>query len=315
MAVDLSVVIPVLNEEENLPELYRRLTAVLPGTVGSYEIVFVDDGSTDTSWALICGLAASDPHVRGVSFSRNFGHQMAFSAGLDHAAGEAVVIMDADLQDSPELIPALVARWREGYDVVYAVRARRAGETVFKKVTAAAFYRLLHRITRIKIPVDTGDFRLMGPKALAAFARMPERHRFTRGMVAWMGFRQIGVEYDRPARFAGETKYTMKRMLRLASDGIMSFSYQPLQVASWLGGAVLVASLGVLATLLGRGLLGLGWSRMLALIAAMTFLGGTQLVGIGLLGEYVGRILDESKHRPLYLVQDTVGNPVAPVRP
>jgi len=314
MAVELSVVIPVLNEEENLPELYRRLTAVVPGSVGSYEIVFVDDGSTDTSWALIANLAASDSHVRGVSFSRNFGHQMAFSAGLDHAAGEAVVIMDADLQDSPELIPALVARWREGYDVVYAVRAKRAGETIFKKVTAAGFYRLLHRITRIKIPIDTGDFRLMGPKALAAFARMPERHRFTRGMVAWMGFRQIGVEYDRPARFAGETKYTMRRMLRLASDGIMSFSYQPLQVASWLGGAVLVASLGVLATLLGRGVLGLGWSRMLALIAAMTFLGGAQLVAVGLLGEYVGRILDESKHRPLYLVQDTVGDPVTASR-
>jgi glycosyltransferase involved in cell wall biosynthesis len=307
VSVELSVVVPVYNEQESVPELYRRLTAALSDVVRSFEILLVDDGSNDRSWEIVCELAARDARVKGLSFSRNFGHQMAFTAGLDHASGDAVVIMDADLQDPPELLPQLVARWREGYDVVYAVRARRAGETAFKLFTAAVFYRLLRRITRVDIPVDTGDFRLMSRKAVEAFRRMPERHRFTRGMVAWLGFRQVGVSYARAARHAGETKYPLRKMLRLASDGITSFSYIPLQVASWAGLAVsALASLAVVAALAVR----LGGGRMPAwaiVAAALALLGGLQLVAVGLLGEYVGRVLDEVKGRPLYLVRETVG--------
>ncbi|HPS79061.1 MAG TPA: glycosyltransferase family 2 protein, partial [Thermoanaerobaculaceae bacterium] len=238
--VELSVVVPVFNEVENIPELHRRLTVVMQGLVSSYEIVFVDDGSRDRSWSAVQVLGSADDHVKGLSFSRNFGHQMAFAAGLDHARGRAVVIMDADLQDPPEVIPELVARWREGYEVVYAQRASRAGETAFKLFTAAAFYRLLNRITNVEIPVDTGDFRLMSAKAVEAFRRLPERHRFTRVMVAWMGFRQIGVTYERAARRAGETKYTLRKMVRLANDAVTSFSRLPLQVALWLGVAALM---------------------------------------------------------------------------
>jgi glycosyltransferase involved in cell wall biosynthesis len=314
VSVELSVVVPVYNEDESVPELYRRLTEVLRGAVESYEILLVDDGSNDRTWEIIRGLAARDARVKGLSFSRNFGHQMAFTAGLDRASGDAVVIMDADLQDPPELLPELVGRWREGYDVVYAVRARRAGETAFKLFTAAAFYRLLRRITRVDIPVDTGDFRLMSRQAVDAFRRMPERHRFTRGMVAWIGFRQVGVAYDRAPRHAGETKYPLRKMLRLASDGITSFSYIPLQLATWVGLAVVgVASISLLAALTAR--LGWGGVPMWAIaVAALGVLGGAQLVAIGMLGEYVGRVFDEVKGRPLYVVRETVGFSPAPER-
>jgi dolichol-phosphate mannosyltransferase len=307
VSTELSVVLPVLNEEANIPEVYRRLLAVLPGAVSSFEIVFVDDGSTDRTWPILSELAATDPRVKGVRFSRNFGHQMAFAAGLDHAAGDAVVIMDADLQDPPELLPELVARWREGYEIVYAVRASRAGETFLKKFTAAAFYRTLRRITQVDIPVDTGDFRLMGRRAVDAFLRMPERHRFTRAMVSWMGFRQVGVRFQRPPRHAGETKYHLRRLLRLASDGLVSFSHLPLQIATWLG--ILVSALAVLGFMVaaGLGLAGVWWRNWVPLFAGLFFLGGVQLWTIGLLGSYVGRIFDEVKRRPLYLVQETVG--------
>ena len=311
MSVELSVVVPVFNEEESVPELYRRLTEVLAGVVGSYEIVLVDDGSRDRSWTLIKELAARDARVKGVSFSRNFGHQMAFTAGLDHVDGDAVVIMDADLQDPPELIPELVARWREGYDVAYAVRARRAGETVFKLATAAAFYRLLRRITNVEIPVDTGDFRLMSRKAVEAFRRLPEHHRFTRGMVSWLGFRQVGVPYHRAPRHAGETKYPLKKMLRLASDGITSFSYLPLQVASWVGTAVSAAALVAIVVELVLKAAGSGPAWVWVALSGLALLCGLQLVAVGLLGEYVGRVFDEVRGRPLYLVQETVGLGVA----
>jgi len=307
VSIELSVVIPVFNEEESVPEIYRRLAEVLPRTVASHEIVFVDDGSRDRSWELVKQIAARDPRVKGVSFSRNFGHQMAFTAGLDHVAGDAVVIMDADLQDPPELLPELVARWREGYDVAYAVRAKRAGETVFKLATAATFYRLLRRITNVDIPVDTGDFRLMSRKAVEAFRRLPEHHRFTRGMVAWLGFRQIGVPYNRAPRHAGETKYPLKKMLRLASDGITSFSYLPLQIASWLGLAVSAVALAAfLAALIAKAAgSALAWTWVA--IAGLALLGGVQLIAIGLLGEYLGRVFDEVRGRPLYLVREKVG--------
>lgn len=315
MSAELSVVVPVYNEEESVPELYRRLAATLPGVVRSFEVVLVDDGSSDRTWGIIRDLAARDGRVKGLSFSRNFGHQMAFTAGLDHADGDAVVIMDADLQDPPELLPELVARWREGYDVVYAVRARRHGETAFKLFTAAAFYRLLRRITRVDIPVDTGDFRLMSRKAVEAFRRMPERHRFTRGMVAWLGFRQVGVPYARAARHAGETKYPLRKMLRLASDGITSFSYVPLQLATWVGLAVAGVSLLGLAVAVAVRVSGGSMPAWAFAAAALALLGGVQLVAVGLLGEYLGRVLDEVKRRPLYLLRDSVGLGSADQRP
>ena len=308
----LSVVVPVFNEEGNLAELHRRLAAVLPSVVDSWEIVFVDDGSRDRSWQLIRDLAAADPHVRGVRFSRNFGHQMAFAAGLDHAGGEAVVIMDADLQDPPELIPELVARWREGHEVVYAVRTRREGETLFKKLTAKLFYRLLRRITQVEIPVDTGDFRLMGRRALEAFRRLPERHRFTRGLVAWVGFSQVGVPYARAARKAGETNYPLRKMLRFAVDAITSFSHVPLQLATWLGFLTSLFAFAYIVVVVVLKFVGISWPGYTSLMAAILFLGGVQLVMIGLLGEYLGRVYDEVKGRPLYLVQETVGSDPGP---
>lgn len=312
MSIELSVVVPVYNEEENIPELHRRLGVVLAPLVSSYEIVFVDDGSADRTWTVVSELAAADPRVKGLSFSRNFGHQAAFTAGLDHASGEAVVIMDADLQDPPELLPELVARWREGYDVVYAQRSKREGETAFKLVTAAAFYRLLRRLTQVDVPVDTGDFRLMSAKAVAAFRRMPERHRFTRGLVAWMGFRQIGVQYVRAARRAGETKYTMRKMMRLATDGLTAFSRLPLLLALWTGAFLLTAGVVGALAFVGVRLSGTYASGLWGLAAGVVALAGVQLVGLGLLGEWVGRIYEEVKRRPLYLVQDTANLGPAP---
>jgi dolichol-phosphate mannosyltransferase len=304
---ELSVVVPVFNEEENIPELYRRLRAVLPQVVQEWEILFVDDGSRDRSWELIRTLAAQDPRVRGLRFSRNFGHQMAFAAGLDHARGQAVVIMDADLQDPPELIPELVAKHREGYEVVYAVRVARHGETAFKKLTAKLFYRLLARITAVQIPLDTGDFRLMGPRAVEAFRRLPERHRFTRGLVAWLGFPQTGVPYERAPRHAGTTKYPLRKMLRFALDAITSFSHLPLQLATWLGFVVSAFAFFYILVVLALKVAGISWPGYTSLMAAILFLGGVQLLMVGLLGEYVGRIYDEVKHRPLYLVAEKVG--------
>ncbi len=309
MSVELSVVVPIYNEQESVPELIARLHEALAGVVRSYEVILVDDGSSDRTWEIIGAAAARDARIKGLSFSRNFGHQMAFTAGLDHADGDAVVIMDADLQDPPELLPELIARWREGYDVVYAVRARRHGETAFKLLTAAAFYRLLRRITRVDIPVDTGDFRLMSRRAVLAFRRMPERHRFTRGMVSWLGFRQAGVPYVRAARHAGETKYPLRKMLRLASDGITSFSYLPLQLATYLGLLVSGLAFVALAATLVLKLAGAHLAWVWVALSALALLGGAQLVAVGLLGEYVGRVLDEAKRRPLYLVRETVGLP------
>ncbi|MFZ5788346.1 MAG: glycosyltransferase family 2 protein [Acidobacteriota bacterium] len=308
MAPELSVVVPVFDEEANIPELHRRLVAALEPLAISFEVVFVDDGSRDRSWRLVRELAALDPRVRGVSFSRNFGHQMAFAAGLDHARGRAVVIMDADLQDPPELVPELIAKWREGYEVVYAVRAGREGETWFKKATAAAFYRILRGITSVEIPLDTGDFRLMGPRALEAFRRLPERHRFTRGLVSWLGFRQTGVTYVRAARHAGATGYPLRKMLRFAIDAITSFSHVPLQLATWLGFAVSLLAFAFIVVVIVLKVIGISWPGYTSLMAAILFLGGVQLVMIGLLGEYLGRVYDEVKQRPLYLVQDTAGS-------
>ena len=307
MTVELSVVVPVFNEEANLPELFRRLREVLEALLPSWELVLVDDGSRDRSWDLIRELAAADARVRGIRLSRNFGHQMALAAGLDTARGVAAVIMDADLQDPPELIPELVARWREGFEVVYAVRTRRSGDGAFKRFTAAAFYRLLRRITRVDIPLDTGDFRLMGRSALDAFRRLPERHRFTRGLVSWLGFQQVGVPYAREARHGGETGYPLRKMVALAVDAITSFSHVPLQMATVLGFGVSAFAFAYILVVIVLKLAGVSWPGYTSLMAAILFLGGVQLVMIGLLGEYLGRVYDEVKRRPLYLVRETAG--------
>ena len=304
MNVELTVVVPVLDEEQSLPEMLRRLVVALEGCARSFEVLFVDDGSRDGSWALIADAARRDPRVRGLRFSRNFGHEVAVTAGLDDARGEAAVIIDADLQDPPEVIGELVARWREGHDVVYAVRSARTGESAFKRLTAAAFYRVLRALTRVDIPVDTGDFRLLGPRALAAYRRLEERHRFTRGLVAWLGFDQVGVPFERAARHAGETKYSLRAMWRLAVDGVTAFSAVALQVAAWLGGLVTMGGIvgmivAAVAAIAGRAP-GTGVWLLLVLLTLV----GLQFVALGVLGAYVGRIADEVRRRPLYLVRE-----------
>ena len=308
MNVELTVVIPVYNEEPSLPEMLRRVVAALEGCVRSFEVLCIDDGSRDGSWALIAETARRDPRVRGLRFSRNFGHQVAVTAGIDEARGEAVVIIDADLQDPPELIPELVARWREGHDVVYAQRATRAGESAFKLLTAAAFYRVLRALTRVDIPVDTGDFRLIGPRALAAYRRIEERHRFTRGLVAWLGFDQVGVQFQRAPRHAGETKYPLRALWRLATDGITAFSAVPLQLASWLGGLVTAGGVVGLAVAAVRALLGHPVGIGVWLLLILLLLAGLQFVALGLLGSYVWRIADEVRRRPLYLIRERAGS-------
>lgn len=314
-AIELSVVIPVFNEEENILPMYERLRAALDDLVKGLEIIYVDDGSRDRSWVAIEELATKDPRVRGISFARNFGHQAAVTAGVDHARGEAVVLIDADLQDPPEVIPELIARWREGYDVVYAQRKKRQGESLFKKLTAALFYRLLHRITDVSIPVDTGDFRLMGPRALAAFRALPERNRFIRGMVSWIGFRQVAVPYERHARAAGETKYPFRKMLRFALDAITSFSFLPLRLSTFLGLGVSVFSFLYIIVVLILKFMGISWPGYTSLMASILFLGGVQLVMIGMLGEYLARVFDEVKRRPLYLVGNSTSKEMGVLPP
>jgi len=306
-SIELSVVIPAFCEEENIRPMYQRLVAALDSEVEGLEILFVDDGSSDRTWEEITKLAAEDSRVRGLSFSRNFGHQAAVTAGIDHARGRGVVLIDADLQDPPEVIPELIHRWREGFEVVYAQRRKRAGETLFKKLTASMFYRILHRITDVDIPVDTGDFRLMGPRALAAFRALPERNRFIRGMVSWIGFRQAAVMYDRQPRAAGETKYPFRKMLRFAFDAITSFSYLPLRLATYLGLIVSLFSFVYIVVVIVLKFTGISWPGYTSLMASILFLGGVQLLMIGTLGEYVARVFDEVKQRPLYLVGEEAG--------
>ena len=304
---ELSVALPVFNEEENLPELRSRLTQALDACGRSWEVVFVDDGSRDRSFELMTEYAREDPRFRAVRFSRNFGHQMALTAGVDHARGRIVAVMDADLQDPPELLGEMLKRIDEGYEVVYAQRVQREGETLFKKGTAHLFYRLMRRWTHVDIPVDVGDFRLMGPRAVKAFRSLRERHRFIRGMTAWIGFRQIGVPYVRPPRTRGETKWPLRKMLRFAVDGLTSFSYVPLQLATWLGFLVALFALLYIVVVLLLKVLGInvpGWTTMMIFIL---LLGGVQLMMMGVLGEYLGRIYEEIKGRPLYLVSEVVG--------
>jgi dolichol-phosphate mannosyltransferase len=299
---ELSVVIPVYNEEVNIFPMYERLQAALADHVDGLEMLYVDDGSADSSWEKISELANRDQRVRGLRFARNFGHQAALTAGVDGARGRAVVIIDGDMQDPPEVIPEMVDRWRDGFEVVYGQRENREGETWFKLVTASAFYRILRRITHVDIPVDTGDFRLMGPRSVAAFRALPERNRFIRGLVSWIGFPQTAVKYHRQAREAGETKFPVRKMTRFALDGITSFSYFPLRLATWTGFAVSIFAFLYIVVVLILKATGVSWLGYTSLMASILFLGGVQLLMIGIMGEYLARIFDEVKRRPLYLV-------------
>ena len=314
----ISVILPCYNEAPVLRETHRRLAEVAASlTDWEFEFLFVDDGSSDDTAVILHDLCRADGRVRGLRLSRNFGQQVATSAGLEHAAGAAVILMDADLQDPPELIEQMIARWREGYHVAYAARTERTGETAFKLWSAKKFYRLVNRISQVPIPADTGDFRLMDRAVVDALLRMPERDRFLRGMVSWVGFRQIGVPYRRAARFAGETKYPLLKMLRFAADGVVSFSFAPLRLAIWTGFFALgLAFLGIIYAVLLRFFADpsqwvRGWA---SIFVAVLFMGGVQLISLGIIGEYVGRIYGEVKQRPLYFVRERFGFREAPAR-
>jgi dolichol-phosphate mannosyltransferase len=310
----LSLILPVYNEEAVIPELDRRLRAFLGELheVGEgWEVVFINDGSKDRSLELLKGLCAEERRYKLISFSRNFGHQLAITAGVDRAEGDAVVVMDADLQDPPEVVRSMIARWREGHDVVYAVRLKRHGDTLFKRATAAVFYRLLRAMLGgFSIPVDAGDFRLMSRPVVLTLRALREQHRFVRGMVAWVGFRQAAVTYERPERFAGETKYPFRKMLKFAVDGITSFSTVPLRVATWLGIAAGLVGLGAAGFAIYAKLSGAfvvpGWTTIMMAVA---FGSSAQLMMTGILGEYIGRIYEEVKRRPLYVVGEEVNLP------
>jgi dolichol-phosphate mannosyltransferase len=305
MKITYSIIAPIYNELDNIPELYRRISEVMDSTHEPWELILVDDGSTDGSTDAIRKLAKEDDCVRAVIFARNFGHQIAITAGWDYARGDAVVIIDADLQDPPELILEMGKKWREGYEVVYAVRKEREGESLFKIWTASLFYRLIYLITDVKIPLDTGDFRLMDRKVVDVLKQMRERHRFPRGMSAWVGFRQIGVEYKRAARKAGETKYPFRKMFRLALNAITSFSYFPLQVATFFGFASAGIAIIAIPVVIVLRLIGSHFFEgQTTTLISVLFLGGVQLISLGILGEYVGRLYDEAKGRPLYIVRD-----------
>ena len=308
--VDLSLVIPIYNEEAVLPELLKRARSALDALGKPWEIVFVDDGSADRSFDMLRDAAGTDPRVKVLSFSRNFGHQTAITAGIEHAAGRAVVVMDGDLQDPPEIIADLVAKWEEGYQVVYAVRRRRK-DGAFKRVACWLFYRLLNRLSYMRIPLDTGDFALMDRRVVDEMKRMTERNRFVRGLRVWTGFKQTPLEYERDERAAGRPKYTFWKLSHLAVDGIFSFSRSPLRLATRLGVIVTILAVVLIIKVLIWHFFGLmkpdtppGWTTTVILIL---FLGGVQLTTIGILGEYVGRIYDEVKRRPLYIVRDKLG--------
>ena len=304
-----SVAVPVYNELESLPELHQRVTEVMSKVGEVWELLLIDDGSNDGSREWITDKGQSDPHVQPVIFARNFGHQIAVTAGLDTCRGQALILMDADLQDPPEVIPELIEKWRAGYEVVYAVRAGRKGETWFKIFSATLFYRLINRITDVDIPLDTGDFRLMDRQVVDVLSAMREKHRFPRAMAAWVGFRQTGVPYQRAARFAGETKYPFRKMVRLALNAITGFSYFPLQIATYLGFVSAGISILAIPVVISLRLMGnQAFFGQATTLIAVLFLGGVQLISLGILGEYIGRVYDEAKARPLYIVRKETHN-------
>jgi glycosyltransferase involved in cell wall biosynthesis len=303
----ISIVVPMYFEEEVAEECYNRLKAVMDQHQINYEFIFVNDGSTDRTIEILQEIAEKDYQAKIIDFSRNFGHQTAVTAGIDYANGDAIVVIDADLQDPPELIPELIAKWREGYDVVYAKRKTRKGETWFKLITAKYFYRFLNYMSDIDIPKDTGDFRIIDRSVAEVFKRMTERNRFVRGMISWIGFRQTYIEYERDERFAGETKYPLKKMIKFASDGIIAFSTKPLRLVMTVGLisvfiSILVFLYAIVVKITGRPVQE-GWT---SLMVAITFFSGIQLLGVGIVGQYVARIYDESKNRPIYIVKDLV---------
>lgn len=307
MDVLCSVVVPMYNEEEVLHETYRRLTEVMKNSGVSYEIVFVNDGSRDKTYSMLNEICDKDKRVKLLDFSRNFGHQIAITAGMDHSIGQCVVVIDGDLQDPPGLIPEMIKKWKEGYDVVYGKRISRKGESFFKKLTATVFYRFLKSMTDVNIPVDTGDFRLIDRRVCEALKHVNEKNRYVRGLVSWLGFKQTAVEFEREERFAGETKYPLKKMLKLAFDGITSFSYKPLKLATYLGTFISLASFLYLFFIIIQRIffpetLQPGWASILAV---SLFFNGITLLMLGIIGEYVGRIYDEAKGRPLYLIRKT----------
>jgi len=312
--VRYSIVIPVYNEEAVVHETYRRLQNVMDATGEAYELIFVNDGSRDRTAGIISELCSRDDTVKLIDFARNFGHQVAITAGMDYAEGDAVVVIDADLQDPPELILDMIAKWKQGYEVVYAKRIARKGETWFKKTSARMFYRVLRASTEIDIPVDTGDFRLIDRRVCDEMKRLPEKNRFVRGLVSWVGFRQTAIEYVRDERFAGETKYPLKKMIKLCLDGITSFSYKPLKLAGYAGA---LSSLAGFLYMLVVFYLRLfthkavpGWSSLMII---QLFFSGFTLIMLGAVGEYIGRIYDESKGRPLYIVRDVVARRSEPL--
>ncbi len=302
-----SVVVPVYNEELVIQETYQRLKTVMDGLNEPYELIFVNDGSRDATAKIARALCDTDRNVKFIDFSRNFGHQVAITAGMDYSSGEAVVVIDADLQDPPEIIPEMIEKWREGYEVVFGKRIKRKGETFFKKLTAKIFYRFLKSMTEVDIPVDTGDFRLIDRKVCEALKAVNERSRYVRGIISWLGFKHTGVEFVREKRFAGETKYPLKKMLRFAFDAIASFSYKPLKLASYAGVTVSIASFLYLLVVLYQRLFTnttiTGWASTLAV---SLFFNGIILIILGIVGEYIGRIYDEVKGRPLYIVSNAV---------
>ena len=305
----LSIVVPCFNEEACLGVLHERLTSAAQSAVGDdYEIVLVNDGSRDSSWTIMRDLAANDPRVLAINLSRNHGHQLALTAGLDLCSGETILIIDADLQDPPELLPAMLETMRtEHADVVYGVRRSRAGETAFKRATAHGFYRLLSRATEVDIPLDAGDFRLMSRRALDALLAMPEQARFIRGMVAWIGFRQVPFAYDRAERLAGETKYPLRKMVRFAFDALTGFSSAPLKLASQVGIGLSIGSVLLILYIAYAWLSGMSIQGWTSLMLIVVIIGAVQMFVLGLMGEYIGRLYNESKRRPLYIVQELAG--------
>jgi len=300
-----SIIAPVFNESESLNVFYDEICSVMNSTKQSWELILVDDGSTDGSTDQITSLAKKENNVLPIIFARNFGHQIAVTAGMDYASGDAVIVIDADLQDPPSVILQLIAKWQEGFQVVYAVRREREGESWFKLITASIFYRTISKITDVKIPLDTGDFRLLDRRVVDVMGKMRERQRFLRGMSAWVGFKQTGVEYDRKARYAGETKYPFRKMLKLAVNAVTSFSYFPLQLATYLGffcaglSILLIPIVAILRLSNQEAFFGQATT-----LVSVLFLGGIQLIFLGVLGEYVGRIYDEVKGRPLYILRE-----------
>ncbi|GFO73742.1 polyisoprenyl-phosphate glycosyltransferase [Bathymodiolus japonicus methanotrophic gill symbiont] len=305
----LSLVIPCYNEEQVIAETVSRLNNFCAELTDlEVELIFIDDGSQDNTLAILRDHAAQDPRIKVICFARNFGHQIAVTAGMDAAKGDAVVLIDADLQDPPEVIHQMIAKWREGYDVVYGTRTARKGESIFKRSSARGFYRLLNKLSDVPIPLDTGDFRLMTQPIVDSLKAMPERDRFVRGMVSWVGFKQIAIPYQRAERFAGKSKYPLRKMLRFATDGILSFSTKPLQMSIALGMlAAFIAMGGIVYAIAMRIFTDIWVEGWTALMIAILFLGGVQLICVGILGEYIGRIYNEVKQRPLYIVEEYLG--------